>query len=154
VVGRGYNATIDVLVENQGLDLLHLDVSVYYDANLVETRELITLNPGAFQVLTFEWNTMGIPKGSYTIAATMPILPCEINKDDNTYIDGTVTVTIPGDVDGDFYVGSVDAGVLNGAYGTSYGDPLYVPEADIDCDGYIGSADAGILNGNYGMTDP
>ncbi len=60
--------------------------------------------------------------------------------------------TIPGDVDGDGYVGSFDAGVLNGAYGTYEGDPLYVRAADFDLDGYIGSADAGVLNGNYGMS--
>jgi len=60
----------------------------------------------------------------------------------------------PGDADGDKYVGSADAGVLNGAYGTWRGDPLYVRESDFDLDGYIGSADAGILNGNYGITFP
>jgi hypothetical protein len=50
------------------------------------------------------------------------------------------------------YVGSADAGILNGAYETGEGDPLYVLRADFDEDGYIGSADAGILNGNYGKT--
>jgi hypothetical protein len=59
---------------------------------------------------------------------------------------------IPGDVDGDEYVGSADAGMLNGAYGTSSGHQLYVAEADFDDDGYIGSADASILNGNYGQS--
>ncbi len=59
---------------------------------------------------------------------------------------------IAGDVDYDGYVGSADAGILNGAYGTWEGDPLYVQRADFDQDGYIGSADAGILNGNYGKT--
>ncbi len=59
---------------------------------------------------------------------------------------------IPGDVNGDGYVGSADAGILNGAYGTWEGDPLYVPEADLDEDGYISSADASVLNGNYGQS--
>ena len=60
----------------------------------------------------------------------------------------------PGDVDGDLLVGSADAGVLNGAYGKSWPDPLYDREADFDLDGLIGSADAGILNGAYGITYP
>jgi len=59
---------------------------------------------------------------------------------------------IPGDIDGDYYVGSADFSILAGAYGTSVGNPVYVPEADINCDGYIGSADLSILAGNYGTS--
>jgi hypothetical protein len=71
-----------------------------------------------------------------------------------TPFEGTdiIRVLFPGDADDDGYVGSADAGILNGAYGTNSGNLFYVPEADFDEDGYIGSADAGILNGNYGKT--
>lgn len=70
------------------------------------------------------------------------------------YLEKSVffNVTIPGDVDGDYCVGSADFSILAGAYGTSVGDPVYVPEADINCDGYIDSADFSILAGNYGNT--
>ncbi len=71
-----------------------------------------------------------------------------------TFEDGYFRNYYPGDVDGDKYVGSADAGVLNGAYGSWRGDALYNREADFDDDGYIGSADAGILNGAYGTTYP
>jgi hypothetical protein len=60
----------------------------------------------------------------------------------------------PGDVDGDMYVGSADAGVLNGAYGSWRGEMLYDREADFNDDGYIGSYDAGVLGGAYGTTYP
>jgi len=68
--------------------------------------------------------------------------------------DGYFRNKYPGDVDGDYLVGSADAGVLNGAYGKSSPDPLYKREADFDLDGLIGSADAGVLNGAYGITYP
>jgi len=68
--------------------------------------------------------------------------------------DGYFRNKYPGDVDGDYLVGSADAGVLNGAYGKSWPDPLYKREADFDLDGLIGSADAGVLNGAYGITYP
>jgi len=60
----------------------------------------------------------------------------------------------PGDITPDKYVGSGDASILNGAYGTWRGDPLYVREADFDDDTYIGSGDAAVLNGAYGTTYP
>ncbi len=69
-----------------------------------------------------------------------------------TNLEDVYAFTIAGDVDGDRYVGSADAGVLNGAYGSWDGELLYVAETDFDEDGYIGSADASILNGNYGKS--
>jgi hypothetical protein len=71
-----------------------------------------------------------------------------------TFEDGYFRNLYPGDVDADKYVGSVDASILNGAYGKSRGDSGYVREADFDDDGYIGSVDASILNGAYGTTYP
>jgi len=109
------------------------------------------LLPAESATLVFTW-CMGIPYGSYISSARAGRVTGETDITDNFSNDGWVIVTIPGDIDGDYYVGSEDAGILNGAYGTSEGDPPYVPEADIDSDGYIGSADAGILNGNYGKT--
>jgi len=60
--------------------------------------------------------------------------------------------TIPGDADGDGYVGSSDFSILAGAYGTSVGDPAYDERADFNHDGYLGSADFSVLAGNYGKT--
>jgi len=57
---------------------------------------------------------------------------------------------IPGDANGDGYVGSADFSILAGAYGTSVGDPAYDERADFNHDDYIGSADFSMLAGNYG----
>lgn len=71
-----------------------------------------------------------------------------------TKLNGYFRNKYPGDVDGDKYVGSADAGVLNGAYGQYSWQPFYDRETDFDLDGYVGSADAGVLNGAYGTTYP
>jgi hypothetical protein len=85
-------------------------------------------------------------------AAFPPIIGADWHPDQIGH--GYVRNKHPGDVDGDKYVGSADASILNGAYGTYEGDLLYEREADFDLDGYIGSVDAGLLNGNYGITFP
>ncbi len=99
------------------------------------------------EVASWIRDDLGIQYGNVTLMMTGELL-------DGTPFEGTVVIRVlfPGDVDGDGYVGSADAGILNGAYGTSGEDPLYVLSADFDEDDYIGSADEGILNGNYGNT--
>ena len=94
-----------------------------------------------------------MPYDNYAVGGyATPIFWFETDRADNNYGDGNVIVTIPGDIDGDGLVGSADAGILNGAYGSSSGEPIYDARADIDNDGLIGSADAGVLNGAYGTT--
>lgn len=109
------------------------------------------LLPGESATLAFTW-CAGIPYGSYISSARAGRVTGETDITDNFSNDGWVIVTIPGDINGDYYVGSEDAGVLATCYSSWRGDPFYVPDADFDEDGYIGSADAGILSGNYGTT--
>jgi len=59
-----------------------------------------------------------------------------------------------GDVNGDRWVTSADFSVLQGAYGSSKGQPAYNREADFNLDGYITSADFSVLQGNYGKYFP
>jgi len=86
----------------------------------------------------------GIVDTSYTIDAD--------NQDNYPLMQPFPWFTLPGDVDVDGYVGSVDFSILAGVYGISIGDQTYKREADIDLDGYIGSADFSILAGNYGQS--
>jgi len=131
-----------------------LDIWTYFGLPLppIGTQRAVKLFPGNQTTLTFTWNTTGFAKGNYIISAYATPVPSETDTMDNTLTDGIITVTIPGDINGDGYVGSFDFSVLAGAYASSSGDPAYDPEADIDCDGYIGSADFSILAGNYGKS--
>lgn len=61
------------------------------------------------------------------------------------------TERIPGDVNGDGRVDLVDLGLLLAAFGTSLGQPGYLPEADFNGDGVIDLADLGVLLANFGF---
>jgi len=149
VVGTTYPVSISVTVENQGSLAETVAVTVYYDANTIGTQGA-TLNAGTLRALEFTWNTTGVPKGTYTISANVSVVPGETDLADNNYIDGVVTVTIAGDVDGDNDVDSMDLFTLAAVYGTKTGDPLYNSECDFDDDGDIDSMDLFTLAANYG----
>lgn len=66
----------------------------------------------------------------------------------------SVTVTIPGDIDGDFKVNLVDLVILALAYGSRPGEPKWNPNADIDGDNVVGLSDLVILALHYGQHYP
>lgn len=114
---------------------------------------------GNGQLLAIEFLVVGYGSTDLiiSVSGTMPTMLLDsaggtITPDE--IVDGYFRNKYPGDVDGDKYVGSADAGVLNGAYGQYSWQPFYDRETDFDLDGYVGSADAGVLNGAYGTTYP
>ena len=148
---------INVTVTNQGTSdagrfnvsfTVHLEGEIMPEYGRKKTVE--GLQQGANEILLFEWDPQDYGNYTLTIAADSDNDIVELDETNNVRITWVIG-TIGGDMDGDGYVGSADAGILNGSYGTSYPFPPY-PPADIDWDGYIGSADAGILNGAYGTS--
>jgi len=152
IVGQGFTLDINVTAVNEGAFTESFNVTVHANTTIINALSDITLPGGNSTTIKFTWNTTGVLKGNYIISANATMVPDEANTADNSYHNGIVKVTIPGDIDGDGYVGSSDFSVLAGAYGSSIGDPAYMLEADIDSDGYVGSADFSILAGNYGKT--
>jgi len=146
--------TIDIYVEvkNKGDFSETFNVTAYYDGNVIETRTDITLEAGSSTTLTFAWDTTGVTIGDYTIKGEASEVPGETDTTDNTLIDDTVQIRIPGDINGDGDVDSDDFYIFAGAYGSSVGDPAYNPNADIDGDGYVDSDDFYIFAGNYGKS--
>jgi hypothetical protein len=114
--------------------------------------QTVTLESGASTTITFTWNTTNFDYGNYTIFAVADTLPDETDTTDNTYVDGTVLVTIPGDINGDLHVNNEDLFLLASVYGSKVSDPHYYPEADIDNDGNIDLIDLFIHARNYGKT--
>jgi parallel beta-helix repeat protein len=100
--------------------------------------------------ITFTWDTTGFATGNYTIGAIVTPVLGEMDLTDNTYVNGWVVVTIPGDINGDFKVNHKDLLLLAGAYGSKTGDTRYIPEADVNGDGKIDHKDLLILAANYG----
>lgn len=69
---------------------------------------------------------------------------------------GVVTLAnvprVPGDCNGDNFVGTDDYLILNSAYDSSEGEPGFDPRADLDGDGYVGTDDYLIFNGEFDST--
>lgn len=152
VIGQGYSATINITVGNQGTYTETFNLTAYANTTIIRTEEVILENGSSTNVI-FCWNTTGFAKGDYTISAYATSVPGETDTADNTYTDGLVVVTIPGDIDGDRDLDYDDFILLAGAYGSSSGQPAYKPETDIDCDGDVDYDDFTILAGNYGKTE-
>ena len=152
IVGRGYTLSIYVTVENQGDITETFEVYVYANTTIIQTKT-ITLTSTSSTSLTFTWNTTGFVKGNYTIKAEVSFYG-DIDIADNTFTDDVVTVTIPGDSDGDYDVDSADLFRLAPAYLSIIGGPCYNPNCDFDNDGDIDSSDLFILAPNFLQEDP
>jgi parallel beta-helix repeat protein len=154
VVGQQFNSFINLTVQNQGSKIESFNIAIYANETIITTLTNITLTSGASTTITFTWNTAGFAKGNYTIKAYATPVPGETDTADNTCLDSIVTVTIPGDVDGDHWVFLYDAVKLLSRYGAKEGDPQYEAVYDIDNDGRIFLYDAVILLSHYGQRDP
>jgi len=88
----GEAVTITVIAKNEGTATETFNITVYYNGNIIGIQSVADLAPGSDTVLTFSWTTLGVPVGEYVIKAEASVVPGEIDIEDNTYIDGTVTV--------------------------------------------------------------
>jgi len=145
VVGVEYPVDIEVVVKNEGDYTETFNVSLQYDNSTIGMQTVLDLAPKALLTLTFTWNTTGVIKGTYTITAKASVVPNETVIIDNTYIDGSVKVTIPGDTNGDWEVNVLDLGMMGVSWLSETGEPKYKPNVDINGDGRIDVLDLGIL---------
>ncbi|NIO61334.1 MAG: hypothetical protein GTO35_01575, partial [Gammaproteobacteria bacterium] len=74
---------INVTVANKGNMSETFNVTVYYDSSVVGTKNVTSLASGANKTLGFNWNTMGVRGGNYTIKAVASIVPGETYTADN-----------------------------------------------------------------------
>jgi len=153
IVGQGLTAKIDVSILNKGNFTETFNVTVYANTTAIQT-ETLTLTSGSSTTLTFTWNTTGFAKGNYAISAYAEPVSGETDTADNTCTDGAVTVTVSGDVDGDFDVDILDVVKITSIYAAKLGDPPFKPNSDIDGDGTITILDVVICTSHYAQTDP
>jgi len=152
-VGQGYCTFIDVTVKNYGVFNETFDTTVQANKTAIQTQA-VTLTSGNSTIIIFTWNTTSWSKGNYAINAyAWPVLG-ETDTTDNTHADGVVTVTIPGNVDGDFDVDIYDVVSICTAYGSKLGQLQYKPNCDINSDGKIDIYDVVIVCTHYGQKYP
>jgi parallel beta-helix repeat protein len=155
VIGQGFPAEVYITVINYGEIVEAISFEIYANETLIGNGQISYLTPMNQTNITFRWNTTGFAKGNYTIWAYAWPAEGETYIADNTLeADKEVCITIPGDVDGDFYVFLYDAVKLLANYGAKEGDPNYNLNYDIDNDGRIFLYDAVILLSHYGQRYP
>jgi parallel beta-helix repeat protein len=148
VVGQGFIVRINTTIVNLSYNTETFSVTVYRNTTIISAIMGITLTSGNFTTKTTVWNTTGITKANYAIKAEATPVPGETEIADNTFIDGTVKVTKPGDVTGDNSVNVLDLIIVAGALGTKPGDLGWKPNADIKEDNIINVLDL-ILVASY-----
>jgi hypothetical protein len=148
-VGHGYRARIEVTILNEGEISLGFSVAVCANATIIGTKDVLLLAPNQSIAVNFTWDTEGWDMGNYRLCSTVYTSPNETDTTDNTYVDGWILVTIPGDVDGDGDVDIYDIVIVCGAYGLSEDHAEFVPNADIDNDGDVDIYDVVIAASNY-----
>jgi outer membrane protein assembly factor BamB len=158
-VGQNLTVAVDVTVANIGdYNDSTVTVTAYAAPSMPPSifigSATVSLDVGQNTTLTFTWNTTGFAYGNYTISATAGPVSGETNTGDNTFTDGPVLVTIPGDINGDFQVSLADLVLLANAYGSKLGDTKWNPNADINGDGKVSLADLVLLANHYGQHYP
>jgi hypothetical protein len=141
-VGQNLTVTVNVTVANVGdFEEITVPVKVYatpiMSPSIVIDSATISLDVGQSITLNFTWNTTGFAYGNYTISATAGPVPSETNTGDNTFTDGIILVTIPGDIDGDGTVFLSDLGLMAAAWSSTPASPNWNPNADIIGEGQV-----------------
>lgn len=154
VVARTCVLRFNVTAENQGGYTETFNVSLYANNSVVGTITNIVLTNETSTTVSFVWNTTTFAYGKYIISAKASTVQYEIDLADNTRVGGSVTVTIQGDVDGDFDVDILDVVKITGVYGTKRGDAAFSANSDLNNDGIISILDVVRCTGHYGEKYP
>jgi len=153
VVGEGYPMMINVTAANLGSVSEDFALTVYANASVMDSQT-ISLASGNSTTVAFVRNTTGFAKGNYNIKAVAEAIPGETNTTANTHTAGSVTVTIPGDLDGNGKVDLADFVRLALSFQSQAGQPKWNPNADVDGNGIVDQTDANILAQHYGQHYP
>jgi len=154
IIGQGYSGKINVTVANQGDFAETFNVTVYANQTIIAPFVSVTLISGDMKTLMFIWNTTSFGKGNYTMSVYAGPVLGDMNTTNNTFYDGVVKVTIPGDLNGDFKVSLSDLAILAKAYGSAPGDAKWNPNADINGNGAVSLSDLSIMAKYYGQHYP
>lgn len=86
----GESLTIDVTVSNKGTATETLNVAVYYNDTLLETKTSTNLAADSSEILSFSWDTQELEEGVYMVQAVAESLPGETYTADNSMTGGVV----------------------------------------------------------------
>jgi hypothetical protein len=138
VVDQGYSVNINVTLT----DGPTYSVIVCANTTVVGLAHL-TIPSGGTNTVVIAWNTTRFAKGNYIISLLV---------NDTTFSDGSIFLSIPGDVNGDRKTNLIDVFSVALAFGSCIGDPRYKPNLDINGDGKIDLTDYFTTALNFGKS--
>jgi outer membrane protein assembly factor BamB len=144
IVGKGYPLLVSSIILNYGVYDENTKITVYGNTTAA-AEQPIFLPERSPTTISTTWNTLSFAYGNYTLSVYAWPVPNQTDTTGNNLTIGTVKVTIPGDLNGDFKVNLADLTILAGAYGTRPGDAKWKANADIDGNGAVGLVDLTIL---------
>jgi hypothetical protein len=135
VVYQNASVSINATVENLGTETVSFDVKAYYNDTEIGTSTVSSLTGGGSKIVSFSWNTTGVPEGNYTLSAKA-FLAGDQNATNDRYVDGIVWIKIPaegvlGDVNGDGFVNFEDVVAACLAYQATPEDENWNAAADL-----------------------
>jgi hypothetical protein len=149
VVGSGHSYRLNITVRNEGGFDETANLRVYMNSSLA-SEEPLNLSRRSTEIIPIVCNMSAWIKGNYSITVEASPVPEEIDILDNSFIDGWIFVSIPGDVDLDKDVDIFDIVVIAVSYGFSIQDPQYNPDADINDNEEVDIFDVVLAVENYG----
>jgi hypothetical protein len=150
---QGYTRDIEVRVKNEGDLTETFNVTLYYGSYRIGDPQKVTdLAPGNTQILTWTWDTTGIPYGVYAISAVADQVPHETYTGNNVGSGGNIKMTIPGDADGNQIITISDMGEISDHWSSPPGVKPYEAYADIDNSGFVTITDMGICSDHWGQS--
>jgi len=164
IAGQGCNLNISTQILNYGANAEDFNLTICVNRTIIQYIQTTVAGRNS-TTITFIWNTTGVAKGNYTISAYAGPVTNETYTTDNELEYG-LTLTILGDVNGDFKVNLDDITSLLDGFGSTIGsDGLYwhksfciycphSPNCDIDLDGKIALSDITTCLDNFGKTYP
>jgi hypothetical protein len=154
-VYKGGSINVTVTVVNNGTFDEVVNVTLYYNITAGQTIGMQTpnINSGQYLTIIFTWNTSNVAYAypGYTITAVANITN-DNTPADNTLSGGTVKVKIPGDINGDGRVDTIDIVEAARAFGTMPGMSRWDPNIDINQDGKIDGRDLVRVAFNFGKS--
>jgi len=147
----GELVNITVTAKNEGNLTETFTVTIFYNDKFITNITIADLAPQAVKTVSIIWNTTGVsPCYNATLNAHAVPVPYELDLDDNIFMDGTISITLMGDVNGDGAVNIYDLIRAGNALGSYLGEPEYDERADIKNDGVIDIYDLIIIGLHFG----
>ena len=154
IVAQSSTVQVNAIVANRGEHDENFNIMAYANTTMISMLQNIALTSQTINTVTFSWDTTNVAFGNYILKACAGSVPNETNTSNNNATGGCVTVTIPGDLNGDFKVTLADLVLLAKAYGSVPGDVKWNPNADINGNDVADLADLVILAQHYGQHYP